>query len=344
MTKKYHTGLVVGKFAPFHIGHRYLIQTALDQCVQLVIIAYGGGKYGFSSSTALAAIKFQFPGAKLHTIDGGRFNAPPENAPEEDHRLFCAKLLADRNLSPGAVFSSEEYGQPFSQFLGQYFGRVVDNVVVDIARETYPVSGTALRAGNLDWDTHALVNPVCDYRPVSKVLFLGGESSGKTTLATAMGKLTNCPVVLEYGREYGREYGNSEGPDHYTYESMEHISITQSERELTTYLDCNHIRPYMFCDTNSIVTAFYSLKWYNKVSPWVLGDASKIHRYQHIFLLCNDFPFEEESGRSGIEFANQQYEFYHEFLQASGVKYTVLSGSLQERIGAVLNEIRKGRK
>ena len=35
--RKYKTGLVIGRFQPFHLGHKYLIEEALKYCEKIVI-------------------------------------------------------------------------------------------------------------------------------------------------------------------------------------------------------------------------------------------------------------------------------------------------------------------
>lgn len=35
--KKYKIGIVIGRFQPFHLGHKYLIEKAIKQCDQIII-------------------------------------------------------------------------------------------------------------------------------------------------------------------------------------------------------------------------------------------------------------------------------------------------------------------
>ena len=39
MSKRFARGLVVGKFAPLHLGHERLIRQAREQCEQLVLLS-----------------------------------------------------------------------------------------------------------------------------------------------------------------------------------------------------------------------------------------------------------------------------------------------------------------
>ena len=40
MSKRFARGLVVGKFAPLHLGHERLIRQAREQCEQLVLLSW----------------------------------------------------------------------------------------------------------------------------------------------------------------------------------------------------------------------------------------------------------------------------------------------------------------
>jgi len=40
MNKRFACGLVVGKFAPLHLGHEWLIRLAQERCEQLVLLSW----------------------------------------------------------------------------------------------------------------------------------------------------------------------------------------------------------------------------------------------------------------------------------------------------------------
>jgi hypothetical protein len=109
---------------------------------------------------------------------------PPNEAPDHEHQAWLAWLLRDvLALQPDAMFSSEAYGLPCAQTLSKTFGKPVASVPGDPARRTVQVSATAIRR-----DAEAcrgwLSPPVwADFVP--RLVLLGGESCGKTTLARA---------------------------------------------------------------------------------------------------------------------------------------------------------------
>ncbi|MXG36429.1 adenylyltransferase/cytidyltransferase family protein, partial [Escherichia coli] len=60
--KRYATGLVVGKFAPLHLGHEALIHAALAQCEMVIIISYSSPEIpGYEPEKRLHWLQTLFP-------------------------------------------------------------------------------------------------------------------------------------------------------------------------------------------------------------------------------------------------------------------------------------------
>lgn len=171
--KKYNIGLVVGKFSPYHKGHRHLIRTAFEQCQDVVVLCYSKPPI-VKWEDQYDAIVADFPklagfsGSMLIFVDDdvlsqglenpdNRWVVPDNNAPSYQHRSFCAdvlQLVLYPNMLAGidAVFSSEDYGDGFADFLSFRWNRGVEHVLVDKDRIQYPVSATKLRNGELVWE------------------------------------------------------------------------------------------------------------------------------------------------------------------------------------------------
>lgn len=135
-------GLVVGKFAPFHHGHRHLIATAAAGCTDLVVLCYAVPDFAAMPSDLRAGwITRAFP--RLRVLIPR--NAPPDAAPDAAHRAFLAGWLKARGIGVDTVFSSESYGPAFAAVLG------ATHVAVDPDRSRHPISGSALRANPALW-------------------------------------------------------------------------------------------------------------------------------------------------------------------------------------------------
>ncbi len=340
MNYKYRTGLVVGKFMPLHKGHEYLIQTAFDSCEQVIILNYSSiederfnpdmrRKY-LRSFTSYWSINDR---AKIHVFDN--CDCPADDAPEEVHQKFCADYLFDElHTTVQAVFGSEEYINGFADYLTLYFTSkllsplVVHPVIVDIVRNKYLISGTELRDPKCDVNTfNQMVSPYITRHFRKKFLFLGGESTGKTTIISELSDILNIDACFEYGRDY-YDYTNKK----LYLEDMEHIALSQWEREDRSWSVCNAHKP-LLCDTSPLTTLFYSLKWFGRASPTLHGMAATIvSRYSKIFVCAPDFPLVQDGTRQDEAFRQAGHEFYIKTLTKNKIPFKLLTGTEKNRI------------
>jgi nicotinamide riboside kinase len=257
---------------------------------------------------------------------------PADNAHEDIHRHYCAQLLLSLNLEPGAVFGSEDYILGFAEYLCGYFEKNGDRtkvkpVLVDVDRLRFPISGTAIRRGSAlieDW-----TDPIVYTTPAKRILLIGGESSGKTTLARALLRARGAWGMVE---EFGRTYGEATDQQ-YTFSSMSHIAKTQVKDEENHMLYYQHT--VIVCDTSPLVTKFYSQKWFGSVDPML--EILSLRKYDYVFLTHRDFEYKQEIGRSGVEFAEEQETFYMKKLRQP---WTDLYGTVAERVAKILKEIK----
>lgn len=153
-------GLVVGKFSPFHLGHKYLIDTAVSECQYVYVIPYSNPDLGIPQSERLLSIINHYDGRSVFVIDP-KGKAPHNNDHEKIHRIFCAievfSYVAQLNIAfggnfrlPNRVYTSEDYGDGFAKDLSSVFGFDVKHVCVDKDRVHFPISGTEIRNGGLD--------------------------------------------------------------------------------------------------------------------------------------------------------------------------------------------------
>lgn len=166
-------GLVVGKFAPYHKGHQYLLSEASKRCDNLIILSYAKPDFGFPMRERYEAIRKDFPLAHCifaetdssaspdqDSVDALYLEMPYNNDSAYIHRAFCADMLLDElpNLKLDYVFSSEDYGDGFAEYLSFRMQTQVKHVMIDKYRKNFPVSATKIRSGELDWDTWSLLN------------------------------------------------------------------------------------------------------------------------------------------------------------------------------------------
>ena len=341
-------GLIVGKFCPLHRGHEYLIETARAQCQSLWIISYNRPEFsGYEVPRRARWLQARFPDIPALVINDELLAAeaakrglaqvpriPSESDSEHAHRLFCAWLCLDLLQYPvDVVFTSEDYGDGFAQVLSQEKQKrhpqaeSVRHICVDKARKQLPISGTALRA-----DPHAQrrflsAEVYADF--VQRLCFLGAESCGKTTLAELMAQQFNTRWVPEYGRELWLQRGGK-----LRYPDMAHIGHRQVQHEDEA---AQHAARYLFCDTSALTTLFYSQAMFGQAEASLQQLATR--RYHHIFLCAPDFPFIQDGTRKDEAFRQQQHAWYVKELQGRGIAYTLLEGSLEQRVERVKSQL-----
>jgi phosphopantetheine adenylyltransferase len=130
-------GLTLGKFAPFHRGHQMLVETALAEVDELVIMVYATDVIDVPLQVRAGWIRQMYPTIRIiEAWDGpDRYGDTPEICREQE-RYILKKL---NGLRITHFYSSEFYGDHVSRALGAVDRRI------DEARVAVPISGTALR-------------------------------------------------------------------------------------------------------------------------------------------------------------------------------------------------------
>ncbi|HTR40853.1 MAG TPA: AAA family ATPase [Pseudomonadales bacterium] len=339
MKKPFHRGLVVGKFAPLHRGHELVIHHAFEQCDEVILISYSKPELpGCSPEVREQWLAALFPNAVRLVVTHARLQEwkkleadpgqiPHNDADEKIHREFCAYLCRSvLKKEIDVIFTSESYGNGFAEELTRYFRRhnpaaaEVRHIIVDHHRKQIPVSGTHLRENvhqNRQW-----LSPAVYASFVKRICFLGGESSGKSTLAGTLGRHFGTMHVPEYGRElWDKKKGN------FVFEDMLLIAQTQVKLEEEAALKANE---FLFCDTSPLTTLFYSNHRFGQADAIVEHLAKRL--YHFVILCAPDFPFVQDGTRRPESFRQLQHEWYLQQLASRKINYLLVTGSIENRV------------
>lgn len=337
MSAPYDVGLVVGKFSPLHNGHVLVVEKAVSVCAQVVIISYSNPELpGYEAYRREAWLKACFPNAIVLVVTPERLAfwlsgndvplVPANHAPDSSHREFVA-FLCNRVLERrvDVVFTSETYGDGFAAHLTERLGatrcgsRFVSHVMIDRDRLRVPISGTELRR-NL-WRHWAFLPAPVARTLVQRVVFLGGESSGKTALAARMAD----ELDTEWVPEYGRELWEAKKGD-LAFEDLALIAREQIRREQN---GVDVARRFLFCDTSPLTTLFYSLDMFGEAEAELRLAAQR--EYAVVVLCAPDFEFVQDGTRRDDTFRQRQHNWYEAQLALRGIAYVIASGSLDDR-------------
>jgi len=318
------TGLVLGKFAPLHKGHQLLLDTALKQVDELVVMIYDTPELPDVPPLSVRSkwIKQLYPTIKV--IEA--WNGPSEvgYTPEimRRHEEYVLKILGDTPITH--FFASEPYVWHMSRVLH------AKGVLVDQDRLQVPISATRIR--NDPFGHMHYLHPHVYRDLVTNVVFLGGPSTGKSTLAETMAKEFATNVMPEYGREYWNKHQSNR---RLTTKQLVEIAQGHVEREDKLLESSNK---YLFTDTNAITTLLFSLQYHGTAEPELFNLARLCSsRYDLVFVCGTDIPFENTWDRSGDVNRQEMQRRTISFLQEYKIPYFEVNGAVEERVQYVKN-------
>ena len=165
-----------------------------------------------------------------------------------------------------------------------------------------------------------------------RILSLGPESTGKSTLAEKLAQHYAEPWVPEVAREYLENLDRL-----YTYEDL--LQIGKQQMNLEDELALSATR-FLFCDTDLRVIQVWSQHRYGKVDPWVLDEIAR-RTYGLILLCATDLPWQEDLLREHPELEMRQhfFEVYQQLAQASEFPWILISGETAERLSTAIEAV-----
>lgn len=341
MSKRFKRGLVVGKFAPLHKGHQLLINRALEECDELVLISYTNPEFsGCEPAKRRLWLNKLYPEINSFVLGENNFNEcfpdgpwngiPPNDADELTHRRFCGEICQRVLGGPvNAVFTSEGYGPGFAEELTRMFSAyngtrtLVEHVDVDLGRQQHSISGTEIRK-KVHRYRHWL-SPVVYSDFVERVCLLGGESTGKSSFSKDLADVFETNYVPEYGRTLWEERGGV-----LEYEDMLKIARRQCAYEDEAAQAANR---FLFCDTSPMTTLLYSQELFGMAEEELVQLSYR--PYHHVFLCAPDFPFVQDGTRRDDSFRQKQHDWYVKKLHERLVPYRLLKGDRLNRLKIV---------
>lgn len=329
MTEK-RVGLTLGKFAPLHRGHQYMIETALAEMDEVIILIYDAPETTPIPLPVRAGwLRRLYPKAEVIEAWDGPTEVGDTPEIKQKNEEYILARLAGRRITH--FYSSEFYGDHVSRALGAV------NRLVDPDRTTFPVSGTQVRQAPYQW--RELVDP-CVYRDlVTNVVFMGAPSTGKTTLAERLAAEYGTVWMPEYGREY---WDTHQVERRLSPEQLVEIARGHLEREERCLAQA---REYLFTDTNAITTFMFAQYYHGFALPELAALADRAAtRYDLVFVCGDEIPYDDTWDRSGDVMRRIFQKQIVADLVMRKVPFIPITGTLEERVAqvkAVLAQYRK---
>lgn len=323
-------GLTLGKFAPLHKGHQLLIETALAEMDELVVVIYDCPEVTNVPLTVRAAwLRALYPAAQIVEAWDGPTEVGDTPAIRQAHEDYIIKRLKISGVSH--FYASEFYGTHMSRALGAV------NRQVDPDRAAVPISGTLVRAD--PYAQRDFLHPLVYRDLISNIVLLGAPSTGKTTLARRLAAAYHTVWMPEYGREYWEQHQSER---RLSLDQLVEIAEGHLLREESLLAQANR---YLFTDTNALTTAIFSLAYHGAVAPRLAELALQTHtRYDLIIVCDSDIPHEDTWDRSGD---GERQVFQKQILadlQVRKLPFIVVSGDLDTRLQRVADLLARHRK
>lgn len=180
---------------------------------------------------------------------------------------------------------------------------------------------------------------------LKKIVVIGPESTGKSTLCSQLAKYYNTLWCPEYAREYLTVHGMK-----YSFEDLLNIAKKQLLLEDEYAREVNHQSPgvdygdliinHLFIDTDMYVMKVWCEFVFGKCHPFILDEISK--RKYDLYLLCDiDLPWTYDPLR---EYPNegprkQLYSIYKDILINQQTPWININGSYKERLQKAIKAI-----
>ena len=317
----YPHSVVIGKFYPPHKGHEFLIQTAMDKSDHVTVIVCDHEGQTPHAYIRANWIQKLFPNAEVIVT--------PDDLGEDDSVAWANRTIDILGHAPDAVFTSEEYGDPYAKAMG------CKHECVDHPRETVPISGTRVRENpHAQWEF--LSPPVRGYY-AKRIVILGAESTGTTTLAKDLATHYQTTWVPEYGRMYSEGKLFDQNGSNWTTEEFTHIAMMQNTMEDALAEVCNKI---LICDTDAFATSVWHERYMESRSVHVETLADE-QRHDFYILTGDEIPFVQDGTRDGEYIRHWMHNRFEERLTETHRPFVIVRGNKEERLAQAIEQINK---
>jgi NadR type nicotinamide-nucleotide adenylyltransferase len=175
-------------------------------------------------------------------------------------------------------------------------------------------------------------------KDVLKIVIIGPESTGKSTLCEELAQHFDSPWCPEFAREYLLTYGTD-----YQYEDLLTIAKGQlamedeytivAEQQWKTEQNPSTPNPLLFIDTDMYVMKVWSEFVFGKCHQWIIDQI--VERKYDLYLLCHtDIPWEKDELREypDLETREKLFHMYKDILINQSVPWANISGADEERL------------
>ncbi len=173
---------------------------------------------------------------------------------------------------------------------------------------------------------------------LKKVVIIGPESTGKSTLCKQLARHYSTLWCPEYAREYLLKNGKA-----YTYPTLATIAKGQLQAEDEHVKQVYYIKEnLLFIDTDMYVMKVWCEFVFGQCHDFILKEIAK--RKYHLYLLCyTDLPWENDVLREcpDLQTREQLYLMYKDHLAQQNTPWVEIKGTCQNRLQVAIHAVEK---
>ena len=328
---EYNVGMYGGSFKPLHMGHVDCIIRAANMCKELYIVLSIGHNRGEVDGRIRYRWIYQLTkhigNVKIITLEDEAVSKAEYD--EKYWQSDADKVKAAVGKHIDVVFCGSDYDK--NSFWSKCYP---DSELFIFPRNE--ISSTEIRRNpyaHWDW----IPNVAKPYY-VKKVLLMGGESTGKSTLTINLANRFNTNYIDEAGRDISERSGT------------EMMMLTEDFTEILLQHKLNEIKAVehsnklLFIDTDALITQFFMtfLEDPGIEKNKALSDAiDALNSYDLILFLEPDVAFIQDGDRSE-EIRNNREKYsdqIKELIHSHGKQFATISGTYEERYEKAVSEV-----
>ncbi|MBP9104078.1 MAG: AAA family ATPase [Chitinophagaceae bacterium] len=170
---------------------------------------------------------------------------------------------------------------------------------------------------------------------LKKIVIIGPESTGKSTLCTQLAEHYNSIWCPEYAREYLLQHGTD-----YTFDDLLTIAKGQVAQEDEYISKIENSDKPLFIDTDMYVMKVWCEFVFGKCHRFILDQI--IERKYDLYLLCNtDLPWVKDELREypDLESRQQLHKIYTDIMINQQTPWVDIKGNYDERLAKAIKAV-----
>lgn len=310
-------GLFVDTFPILHKMYELCIKYAQHEVDELIIVIYDSPNVTIPLPVRTNWLRELYPNIRI--IES--WNDLEGIETEEIQKRFIARKLIGKKITH--FYSTQSNVETLCRELNCE-NRLIASIRNRVCRATMDIQANSYK--NI-----SRVDPIVYKDLITKVVFVGAQSTGKSTITEALAKEYNTKWISEYARHYASVHKGDRG---ITIDDIVNITETQIQMEEEALKKSNK---YLFTDTNAIMTLSYAKSnWHYITNQRLLQLANESQSRYDIFFLCgDDIPYENTQERNGEEHRRSFQRLIKSELLARKIPYIELNGTLEQRVDRV---------